>query len=205
MGAYKLLVLHCTATPKGRAVTPEEILTWHTAPKDLPGGKVKYNKKVYRSRAELPNDKIGGKLIKHLRGHGWSKGGYSKMIHLDGEVTQLYPYDNDAYIDAYEMTNGALGVNSIARHFVYVGGLSAERHLIRGKMKYKAEDTRSLEQELALKELVLEEIDNNPQIEVAGHNQIDPKSCPCFNVPEWLENIGVKEANICRRPLLVNL
>ena len=33
MGDLKYLVIHCTATPEGRDVTKEEIITWHTAPK----------------------------------------------------------------------------------------------------------------------------------------------------------------------------
>jgi N-acetylmuramoyl-L-alanine amidase len=31
------LVIHCTATPKGRVVTKEEIIRWHTAPKEKGG------------------------------------------------------------------------------------------------------------------------------------------------------------------------
>lgn len=32
MGQLKYLVIHCTATPEGRDVTPEEIRRWHTSP-----------------------------------------------------------------------------------------------------------------------------------------------------------------------------
>jgi hypothetical protein len=31
--ALRYLMLHCTATPEGRVVTPGEILKWHTSPK----------------------------------------------------------------------------------------------------------------------------------------------------------------------------
>lgn len=36
--AFKYLILHCTATPEGRSVTPETIRHWHTAPKPIGRG-----------------------------------------------------------------------------------------------------------------------------------------------------------------------
>lgn len=33
----ELLVIHCTATPQGRAVTKEDIIRWHTSPVELGG------------------------------------------------------------------------------------------------------------------------------------------------------------------------
>lgn len=33
----KYLILHCTATPEGRPVTAEQIIQWHTAPKEKGG------------------------------------------------------------------------------------------------------------------------------------------------------------------------
>jgi N-acetylmuramoyl-L-alanine amidase len=35
---FKYLILHCTATPEGRSVTPETIRHWHTAPKPVGRG-----------------------------------------------------------------------------------------------------------------------------------------------------------------------
>ena len=32
MGALRYLVIHCTATPRGREVTGAEIRRWHTSP-----------------------------------------------------------------------------------------------------------------------------------------------------------------------------
>ena len=38
MGKLKYYVVHCTRTPEGREVTPDEIRTWHTAPKPQGNG-----------------------------------------------------------------------------------------------------------------------------------------------------------------------
>lgn len=37
MKKLEFLVLHCTATPKGRAVSREDIIRWHTSPKEKGG------------------------------------------------------------------------------------------------------------------------------------------------------------------------
>ena len=37
MAELKYLVIHCTATPEGRDVTPQEIRNWHTLPKSQGG------------------------------------------------------------------------------------------------------------------------------------------------------------------------
>lgn len=33
MNKMKYIVIHCTATPEGRVVTPDDIIRWHTSPK----------------------------------------------------------------------------------------------------------------------------------------------------------------------------
>lgn len=38
MGKLKFLVIHCTATPEGRAVTSAEIRKWHTSPAPIGRG-----------------------------------------------------------------------------------------------------------------------------------------------------------------------
>lgn len=43
----------------------------------------------------------------HLNGRGWSQVGYSDIIHLDGQVENLVEYNEDNWIDAGEITNGA--------------------------------------------------------------------------------------------------
>lgn len=153
------LVLHCTATPEGRKVTKEEIIRWHTAPKNKGG-------------------------------RGWSKAGYSDMIDLEGEIINITPYNDDNFVDPWEVTNGASGINSISRHIVYVGG--CDRNL-------KTKDTRNDKQLIAMEKYVKEFIKKHPYILVAGHNQFANKACPSFDTVSWLRSIGVEEKNIYKK------
>ena len=124
------------------------------------------------------------------KGRGWKQVGYSDMIHLNGMVENLVPYNEDQYVDPWEITNGAVGINTISRHVVYVGGMTADNK--------KPMDTRTDAQLSAMKAYVLRTIEKHPDIKVAGHNQFAPKACPSFDVPKWLQSIGVKEKNINR-------
>ena len=147
----KYLIIHCTATPAGREVTPEDIRRWHLSP--APSGR------------------------------GWRQVGYSDMILLDGAVVNLVPYDDNAYVEPWEITNGVAGVNNVSRHVVYVGGCDANM---------KPKDTRTTAQRIALIRYVFDVVRKHPGIIIAGHNQFAPKACPSFDVQEWLRKIGVK-------------
>ena len=120
-------------------------------------------------------------------GRGWKQVGYSDIIHLDGTIENLVPYDGDDFVQPREITNGALGLNGQSRHVVYAGGCDS---------KMKAEDTRTEEQTTALKNYVYDMIEKYPQIKVLGHNQVQNKACPSFDVPEWLISIGVNKNNL---------
>jgi N-acetylmuramoyl-L-alanine amidase len=121
-------------------------------------------------------------------GRGWSRVGYSDMIHLDGKVENLVRYDEDEQVEPNEVTNGAAGYNASSRHVVYSGGMSATGG--------KPEDTRTDEQKQALADYVTAFLKEHPTCKVVGHNQLAAKACPSFNVSEWLREIGVDEANI---------
>lgn len=152
------LIIHCTATPEGRAITSSLIREWHMSPPP--------------------------------KGRGWKQVGYSDMIHLNGLVENLVPYNEDEFVQPREITNGAEGINSLARHVVYVGGMDIDNK--------NPVDTRSKEQRLALRNYVFNMISNHPDILIAGHNQFSKKACPSFDVPLWLSGIGVPEKNIYR-------
>ena len=126
------------------------------------------------------------------RGRGWRQVGYSDMIHLNGNLENLVPFDLDGVVDSWEITNGATGINSVSRHVVYVGGVRIANGLL------VPEDTRTPAQIETLETYVRYRILRKPDILVAGHNQFAKKACPSFNVPEWLESIGVDESNIYR-------
>jgi N-acetyl-anhydromuramyl-L-alanine amidase AmpD len=109
------------------------------------------------------------------------------MIHLDGKVEILTPFDEDDDVEKWEVTNGAAGINSISRHIVYVGGTDKNG---------RAKDTRTQAQRIAMDNFVKQTIAAHPSIKVAGHNQFATKACPCFDVPNYLRSIGVDETNV---------
>lgn len=122
------------------------------------------------------------------QGRGWKQVGYTDMIHLNGAIERLVPNNEDAFVDGWEITNGAKGINSVARHIVYVGG--CEPH------GQTAKDTRTPAQREALAKFVRNFVSKNPDVKVAGHNQFAAKACPSFDVPKWLRSIGIAEKNI---------
>jgi len=150
----ELLVIHCTATPDGRAVSSDDIRKWHTSPKPT--------------------------------GRGWSRVGYSDMIHLNGWIENLREYNHNGWVDHWEVTNGAKGHNHHARHVVYVGGIS----------NGKPADTRLQEQYDAMEAYVKYTLWRYPQIKIAGHNQLSDKACPSFDVAKFCRMIGIPERNI---------
>lgn len=119
----------------------------------------------------------------HIKERGWSRVGYSDMIHLNGELENLIDYDQDDTVDNWEISNGARGYNSKSRHVVYVGGS-------------KGTDTRTNLQKESLETYVKFMILRHPFIKVVGHNQLSKKNCPSFDVPKWLKSIGVSSYNI---------
>lgn len=123
----------------------------------------------------------------HYVERGWSKLGYSDMIHLDGRLENLTPFNQDDTVDYNEMTWGVSGLNGISRHIVYVGGLDKKR---------KAKNTLNDKQKKTLLDYLRYTILRHPKIKIAGHNQFANKDCPSFKVPSFLINNGIPLKNI---------
>lgn len=119
----------------------------------------------------------------HLKERGWSKVGYSDLIHLDGSITNLIEFNQDDIVDNWEISNGAKGYNGVARHVCYSGGSGGT-------------DTRTQAQKYALEIYVKYMLLRHPNIKVVGHNQLSNKRCPSFNVAMWLRSIGITSKNI---------
>jgi hypothetical protein len=119
-------------------------------------------------------------------GRGWKQVGYTDLFHLDGSVERLVKNNEDMSVDPWEVTNGAAGYNSVSRHIVYAGGVDAND-------VNKAVDTRTPAQKEAMKRYVLDFHRRFPGVRIVGHNQLAAKACPSFDVPGWLESIGIKQ------------
>lgn len=123
-------------------------------------------------------------------GRGWSQVGYSEMIHLNGDLEELVSYDDNDIVDAWEITNGAKGINSIARHIVCVGGVDKNG---------KAKDTRTDAQIKTLEMYVKAHMTLHPNWKIAGHNDFAAKACPSFDVADWCKKIGINDRNIYKK------
>lgn len=118
------------------------------------------------------------------KGNGWKQVGYTDMFHLNGGVERLVGNNEDAEVDPWEVTNGAKGFNSVSRHVVYVGGKGRN-----GEDK----DTRTEAQRRAMAKYVKDFHRKHPDVKIVGHRQLNSgKACPCFSVPRWLQEIGIR-------------
>jgi N-acetylmuramoyl-L-alanine amidase len=119
-------------------------------------------------------------------GRGWSKVGYSEVLHLNGNKSVFVEHDGDGWISSGEITYGARGHNSTSKHVSYVGGVDSNN---------KPKDTRTKEQYLAMVELIREELEAHPTVKVLGHNQFKgvAKACPSFSVEDFLDEINNAE------------
>nr|DAL82987.1 MAG TPA: endodeoxyribonuclease I [Caudoviricetes sp.] len=131
-------------------------------------------------------------------GRGWKRVGYTDIIHLDGSVERLVENNEDAWVDPWEITNGASGYNGVSRHIVYAGG--CDRSM-------KPKDTRTDKQKAALAKYVRDFHAKHPDVRIIGHRDLSPdrngngiiepqeyvKACPSFDVASWLDEIGIKQ------------
>lgn len=190
------LVVHCSATPYGRIVTPDDLTFWHIFPCKNSNGTYTYLGRVYSSVAALPNDayNINGRVLRIKdypnNGRGWSVHGYSDFIDLEGTLHNIVPYDFDSMVDNWEITNGVAGINSIARHVCLAGGgskIDSKRQSVIMPITEVFNDKQiaTLIKYLRFQRELL------PNVNIAGHNEFAAKSCPNFNVKQFLKDYKV--------------
>lgn len=113
-------------------------------------------------------------------GRGWSQVGYTDLFHINGGVERLVDNNEDGFVDDWEVTNGVAGFNSVCRHIVYAGGMTADMSA--------PMDTRSQMQKDAMKKYVQSFMFKFPGARVIGHRDLNPdKACPSFDVGQWLK------------------
>lgn len=183
MGKLKNIVVHCTATKEGVEVDKGWLYRVHCGPKDLKDKSVKWQGKIYKNRSELPDIDFHGKPLRSIAGNGWSRVGYYALVHLNGEVQFFFNNNFDGWVDPWEVTNGAKGHNLEAVHVCYVGGLDKN-----GRPK----DTRTLDQDLSLTNIISVLKHGAPSAEIVGHRDLPgvKKACPSFDVKEaygWIK------------------
>jgi hypothetical protein len=163
-------------------------------PKDYDGF-VRFLGKDYPDRGALPMDLIAGLFPKNLYGRGWDRLGYADLLHSNGYIENITPYDDDDFVDKNEITWGAVGVNSISRHIALEGGIHPN-----GDKNgcWPFEELYTDEQFVKLSSYLKQAILDYPYIKIAGHYQIPKagKTCPNFDVPDFCRSIGIEEKNI---------
>jgi N-acetylmuramoyl-L-alanine amidase len=145
---------------------------------------------------------VTGEQIKswHMDNRGWSRPGYSDVIELDGNLCNIWPWGTEPdKIQDHEYTFGVkynTGFVKNSRDVCYVGGVEGDNLM---KPKDTRTDAQLYVMELYVKWCLL----RNPNVIVAGHNQVQNKGCPSFDVPRWCRSIGIPEWNICNWGRLV--
>ena len=107
----------------------------------------------------------------HVEDRGWRDIGYHYLIDRDGTVAKGRPVEQvGAHCKGHN--TGTIGISLFGGHG------SSERD--------KFSDNFTVEQNVALRELIANLSDTYGVKKVTGHNQYAAKACPGFDVPRWL-------------------
>lgn len=125
-------------------------------------------------------------LDKWHKERGFAMIGYHFVIDLDGTIEVGRPTSMDgAHCNTKGLSSSSYNKHSIG--ICYVGGLDKNGN---------AKDTRTIEQKMAMQELVYNLVNTYPIVEILGHRDTSPdlngdgkiaknewiKECPCFEV-----------------------
>jgi N-acetylmuramoyl-L-alanine amidase len=127
----------------------------------------------------------------HLGGLGLNRPKIDDLISLDGELIPIIPETNMTDVDMWGISDGLEPLNGQAKYVVFVGGKTKD-----GKKDW---DTRTNEQKETLETYLKFHILKHPKILVMGLDSIpalEGAEMPSFNVPKWLDSIGIEENNI---------
>jgi len=168
MRAINKIIIHCSATPPSMNIGAEEIRQWHTWPKEVGIGKLRYQGKTYNYEDELP-EHVRGK-----RGNGWRGIGYHYVIRRDGGVEDGRPLDT-AGAHAKGHNENSIGI-------CMVGGVDKDN---------KPQSSFTKKQWATLDPLVRNLVDDYPEAEVLGHRDLPgvTKACPSFDAISWWNGI----------------
>ena len=123
----------------------------------------------------------------HIVGRGWDRLGYSDLLHRNGDIENLTPYDNDHIVQSHEVTWGVAGINAVSRHVCLEGGWSDTNK----SGVYLFEEIFTDAQFTSLIGYVKQFLKHQPQAKVSGHNIFSEKTCPNFNVSGLMLLAGI--------------
>lgn len=120
---------------------------------------------------DAPANQSTKEILNYWRVHnGWKDPGYHYLINTNGSYDQIFPIEKP--------TNGVKGYNATAIHICYKGGANGL-------------DTRTDKQKETMEMLVRQMHVKFPKAKIKGHRDFPnvQKSCPSFEVKEWLKEI----------------
>lgn len=138
----------------------------------------------------------------HIKGRGWSDIAYAVILGVHGGRGLGRDLDKDG--DVWEETGaGARGWNKNGIHLALVGGYYSKETDPFLK-NYTAQQEQALLKEIRnistmsgrtivpIRDLAQIRKLKKTEIGLLGHNQVDAKACPGFNVPDWWDSHQVK-------------
>lgn len=127
---------------------------------------------------------------KNVGGLGLPRPKIDDLILLDGTLENIISEASPTEVDLWGISGEPNGLLGRARYVGFVGGKT--------KNNEKSWDTRTKEQKESLETFVKFHVLKNPSILVADIEQLlsGGEETAGFNVPKWLESIGVAEKNI---------
>jgi len=135
----------------------------------------KINEIIVHCTATFADQKVTVEQVRrwHLK-RGFKDIGYHYLIDLEGHILTGRPEDA---IGAH-----CTGHNAQSIGIAYAGGLGADA---------KPKDTRNEKQRAALLQLLRQLKKRYPQASIHGHNEFAQKACPCFDVQQFVKEVGL--------------
>jgi len=193
MAELKFLIVHCADTNPNFRLSKDILEQWHMGPRDLRDKNdkfigVRYKGKNYLSRAALPHEYLGMRPIQELYGRGWDRLGYSDLIHRNGTIENLTPYNKDDWVDPKEMTWGVSGINSFSRHVCLEGGRNEEND----SEMFPFHEIFTDAQFTVLTSYLNQFLKDHPGDKIGAHYMFDnKKTCPNTDVKVFLKLAGI--------------
>tara|TARA_R110000744_G_scaffold88825_4_gene173000 strand:- start:528 stop:1007 length:480 start_codon:yes stop_codon:yes gene_type:complete len=133
---------------------------------------------------------INSHMLAPPHGKGWIKVGYSDVIHLDGTISNLTPFNEDGRVKEWNLSHDGQDIYTSSRHIAYVGGIS--------KDGFNCENTMTQEQMITFDSYLKYMVRRYPDLLIVGHGKLTGKSCPGFNVSSYCESIDIPSKNILK-------
>lgn len=124
-------------------------------------------------------------------GQGFNRPGFDYLVQTDGNLETILQEEAPNEVDLWGISEGVNGISGLSKIVAFAGGMTEKAT--------KEKDTRTDLQNDTLASIVKFYVKRFPQIQVLGWNQIPSKqgaTNPAFDVPKWLQEIGIPSDNI---------